>query len=69
MPTQARIASARQFFSRGGALAEWHTSYEFRGGQVEMADGGGGHADEFFQVRDRLIEAVQAGDPFPINSA
>ena len=38
MPTQARIASARQFFSRGGALAEWHPSYEFRAGQVEMAE-------------------------------
>jgi ATP-dependent DNA helicase DinG len=38
MPTQARIASARQFFSRHGTLSKWHPNYEFRSGQVEMAD-------------------------------
>src|SRR5215831_2226800 len=38
MPTQARIASARQFFSRHGSLAKWHPNYEYRAGQVEMAE-------------------------------
>src|ERR1700681_2749168 len=38
MPTQARPASARQFFSRNGTLSKWHPNYEFRPGQVEMAD-------------------------------
>jgi len=38
MPTQARPATARQFFGRGGALSKWHPSYEFRSGQVEMAE-------------------------------
>src|ERR1051326_5833998 len=38
MPTQARPAGARQFFSRGGTLSRWHPNYEFRKGQVEMAE-------------------------------
>jgi len=38
MPIQARGASARQFFSRHGALSKWHPSYEFRPGQLEMAE-------------------------------
>jgi ATP-dependent DNA helicase DinG len=38
MPTQARPASAKQFFSRGGTLSQWHPNYEFRPGQVEMAE-------------------------------
>jgi ATP-dependent DNA helicase DinG len=38
MPTQARPASARQFFSRHGTLSKWHPNYEFRHGQVEMAE-------------------------------
>src|SRR5215471_16566233 len=38
MPTQARSASARQFFARGGTLSKWHPAYEFRPGQVEMAE-------------------------------
>src|SRR5438132_9101320 len=38
MPTQARTAGARQFFGRGGTLSKWHSSYEFRPGQVEMAE-------------------------------
>jgi ATP-dependent DNA helicase DinG len=38
MPTQARSPSARKFFSRHGTLAEWHPNYEFRPGQVEMAE-------------------------------
>src|SRR5437879_4338817 len=38
MPTQARTAGARQFFSRKGTLSKWHPNYEFRPGQVEMAE-------------------------------
>src|ERR1700739_4271777 len=38
MPTQARTAGAKQFFSRGGTLSKWHPNYEFRPGQVQMAE-------------------------------
>src|ERR1700687_4593640 len=38
MPTEARSANARQFFRRGGTLSKWHPNYEFRSGQVEMAE-------------------------------
>src|SRR6476469_2167414 len=38
MPTQARSAHYRQFFGRGGTLSKWHPNYEFRSGQVEMAE-------------------------------
>ena len=38
MSTQVRTAGARQFFSRHGTLSKWHPGYEFRPGQVEMAE-------------------------------
>ena len=38
MPTQASSAGARQFFSRRGALSKWHPGYEYRPGQLEMAE-------------------------------
>ena len=38
MPTQARTTGARQFFSRHGTLSKWHPNYEFRSGQVDMAE-------------------------------
>ena len=38
MPIQARTSAARQFFARGGTLSKWHPNYEFRSGQVEMAE-------------------------------
>jgi ATP-dependent DNA helicase DinG len=38
MPTQAQPARAKQFFSRSGTLSKWHPNYEFRSGQVEMAE-------------------------------
>jgi len=38
MPAQTPGAGARQFFSRGGPLSQWHPHYEFRPGQVEMAE-------------------------------
>ena len=38
MPTQAQPARARQFFARHGTLSKWHPKYEFRPGQLEMAE-------------------------------
>jgi ATP-dependent DNA helicase DinG len=39
MTTQAKVApTARQFFSRHGTLSKWHPQYEYRPGQVEMAE-------------------------------
>jgi ATP-dependent DNA helicase DinG len=38
MSIQTRPAGARQFFSRHGTLSKWHPKYEFRAGQVEMAE-------------------------------
>ena len=39
MPTkEARSPGARQFFSRNGTLSKWHPKYEFRAGQVAMAE-------------------------------
>ena len=38
MPTESRTTGARQFFSRHGTLSKWHPKYEFRQGQVEMAE-------------------------------
>ncbi len=38
MPTQAPPSSVRKFFGRGGTLSGWHPNYEFRAGQVEMAE-------------------------------
>jgi ATP-dependent DNA helicase DinG len=38
MPTQVSNRAARQFFSRHGTLSKWHPNYEFREGQVEMAE-------------------------------
>ncbi len=38
MPTEAKPAGVRQFFSRHGTLSKWHPNYEFRPGQVQMAE-------------------------------
>ena len=38
MPTEVTRRGARQFFSRHGTLSKWHPKYEFRAGQVEMAE-------------------------------
>ena len=52
-PTQS--SSARQFFGRHGALAKWHPKYEYRPGQIEMAE-----AVEA-ALRDRRHLVVEAG--------
>src|SRR5690242_2874735 len=36
--TPAKSLTARQFFSRHGVLSKWHPNYEFRAGQLEMAE-------------------------------
>ncbi len=38
MSTSAKAPTARQFFSRHGLLSRWHPNYEFRPGQLEMAE-------------------------------
>jgi ATP-dependent DNA helicase DinG len=38
MSTQTRKADARHFFSLHGTLSKWHPNYEFRPGQLEMAE-------------------------------
>src|ERR1700720_3552047 len=55
MPTQARPPGARQFFSRQGALSNWHPNYEYRAGQAEMAE-----AVES-AIRDKRHLIVEAG--------
>jgi ATP-dependent DNA helicase DinG len=36
--TPAKPMTSRQFFGRRGLLSEWHPNYEFRQGQLEMAE-------------------------------
>src|SRR6202165_4872941 len=38
MSTKTHPVTARHFFSRHGTLSKWHPSYEFRPGQLEMAE-------------------------------
>jgi ATP-dependent DNA helicase DinG len=37
-PGKTRSTSVRKFFSRNGTLSQWHPHYEFRAGQLEMAE-------------------------------
>jgi len=37
MASDTKTPNARQFFSRAGILSRWHPSFEFRPGQLEMA--------------------------------
>jgi len=55
MPIEARPASAQKFFSRHGTLSKWHPNYEFRQGQVEMAEA----VEAAFSEKRHLI--VEAG--------
>src|SRR5258708_10056041 len=36
--TPAKTLTARRFFSRQGTLSRWHPNYEYRQGQLEMAE-------------------------------
>src|SRR5690242_2025281 len=38
MSSAAKALTARHFFSRQGFLSKWHPRYEFRNGQLEMAE-------------------------------
>jgi len=38
MTTPVKVPATRQFFSRHGALSKWHPNYEYRPGQLEMAE-------------------------------
>ena len=38
MSTPTKAPGVRQFFSRHGALSTWHPNYEYRPGQLEMAE-------------------------------
>src|SRR5437588_3951302 len=38
MATPAKTLTARRFFSRQGQLSQWHPHYEYRQGQMEMAE-------------------------------
>lgn len=55
MSSPAKTLSARAFFSQRGPLSVWHPNYEFRRGQVEMAEA----VESALQDRRHLI--VEAG--------
>src|SRR3982074_755907 len=38
MPASATALTARKFFARQGLLSAWHPHYEYRQGQLEMAE-------------------------------
>src|SRR5438034_10428796 len=38
MPASATALTARKFFARQGLLSEWHPGYEYREGQLHMAE-------------------------------
>src|SRR5712692_1284311 len=38
MSTPTKAPGTRQFFSRYGALSKWHPNYEYRPGQLDMAE-------------------------------
>src|SRR5579859_6215416 len=55
MPMKTQRTGAHQFFSRHGVLSKWHPNYEFRPGQLEMAE-----AVEA-AIKDRRHLLVEAG--------
>src|SRR2546426_4729257 len=55
MSTKTRTATARDFFKRHGVLSKWHPNYEFRQGQLEMAEA----VESALKDRKHLI--VEAG--------
>src|SRR5882762_6839311 len=55
MSTPTKAPGVRQFFSRHGALSKWHPNYEFRTGQLEMAEA----VESALKDRKHLI--VEAG--------
>ncbi|MBI3473582.1 MAG: ATP-dependent DNA helicase [Candidatus Solibacter usitatus] len=55
MAAHLQTPGARQFFSRRGMLSKWHPQYEFRPGQLEMAEA----VESALKERKHLI--VEAG--------
>src|SRR5215831_9880255 len=55
MSLETRAESAHHFFSRRGTLSRWHPNYEFRPGQLEMAEA----VQAAFKDRRHLL--VEAG--------
>src|SRR5712692_4920486 len=55
MSTTTRTGSAHRFFSRHGTLSKWHPNFEFRPGQLEMAEA----VESALKDRKHLI--VEAG--------
>ena len=55
MSSSVQNLSARKFFSRAGILSSWHPQYEYRPGQLEMAE-----AVEA-AIRDKRHLLVEAG--------
>src|SRR5215831_3062223 len=55
MSTPAKASSPRQFFSRHGTLSKWHPNYEYRPGQLQMAEA----VESALSERKHLI--VEAG--------
>jgi ATP-dependent DNA helicase DinG len=53
--TRAGAVSVRKFFARNGTLSQWHPNYEFRAGQLEMAEA----VEQAFNDRRHLL--VEAG--------
>jgi ATP-dependent DNA helicase DinG len=55
VPAPAKALNARQFFSKKGILSRWHSKYEYRPGQMQMAEA----VEEALAERKHLI--VEAG--------
>lgn len=53
--SSSSATNARKFFGRGGVLSRWHPNYEFRPGQLEMAEA----VESAIEERKHLI--VEAG--------
>jgi len=54
MPTRTRQPTVHSFFSPNGLLSQWHPNYEFRQGQLEMAEA---VARALAQRKHLLVEA------------
>lgn len=51
---QTRTLTTRQFFGRGGALSQWHPNFEYRPGQLQMAEA---VAEALAEKRHLIVEA------------
>src|SRR5262245_50549468 len=57
MSTKTRKAGAHHFFSRHGVLSKWHPNYEYRPGQLDMAEA----VESALQDRKHLIAEAGTG--------